>query len=247
VGRTIRPTREDEWRVEQESDSGPFDRAEEQLASSAEADLPTIHVLRVATDRLGWVLKHASFEATEDDPPPAAYVRAKALLYMGVLAVRAARAAIAVLRVGYEAEVLPYKRMLLELHSRAQRVADDHSGEYARQWLANRAGTPARSLREVPDGLWDVLSNASHADARAVENFLAVSRADGTSLVVLPERRPVFSNGTLATMAGEIRDIAVILAREHDLQVPDAAQLDALVRWALYTHLGDDENDDPVA
>ena len=225
---------------------GPFDQAERKLASTADADLPTIGVLRLATDRLGWVLQHAGFEATDEDPPPASYVRAKALLYMGTLAVRAGRAAIAVLRVGYEAEALPYKRVLMELHSRAQRVVDDHSGEYARQWLANRAGKPARSLRDVPDGLWDVLSNSSHADARAVGNFLAVSREDGTSLVVLPERRPALSNGTLAMMAGEIRDIAMILARENELDIPDGTGLDALVRWAFDTHVGDDQEDTSV-
>lgn len=222
---------------------GPFDREEEKLASSADADLPTIGVRRLATDRLGWVLQHACFEATDKDPPPASYVRAKALMYMGVLAVRAARAAIAVLRVGYEAEVLPYKRMLLELHSRTQRVVDDESGEYARQWLTNRAGKPARSLRDVPDGLWDLLSNSSHADARAVENFLAISHEDGASLVVLPERRPDFSNGTLAMMAGEVRDIAVIIAREHELKIPNRPQLDGLVRWAFENHLPEGQQD----
>lgn len=131
--------------VEIELGVGPFDHAEEKLVSTADTDLPTISVLRLASDRLGWVLQHAGFEGTDKDPPLASYVRAKALMYMGGLAVRAARAGIAVLRVGYEAEVLPYKRMLLELHSRAQRVVDDESGEYARQWLANRAGKPARS------------------------------------------------------------------------------------------------------
>ncbi len=222
---------------------GPFDRAEEKLASTADADLPTIGVLRLASDRLGWVLQHAGFEATDKGPPPASYVRAKALMYMGVLAVRAARAGIAVLRVGYETEVIPYKRMLLELHSRTQRVVDDESGEYARQWLANRAGKPARSLRDVPDGLWDVLSNSSHADARAVENFLAVSREHGAFLVVLPERRQDFSNGTLAMMAGEVRDIAVIIAREHKLEIPNRTQLDALVRWAFENHLPEGQED----
>lgn len=222
---------------------GPFDRAEEKLASTADTDLPTIDVLRLATDRLGWVLKHAGFEVTDKDPPPASYVRAKALMYTGVLAIRAARAGIAVLRVGYEAEVLPYKRMLMELHSRAQRVVDDESGEYARQWLANRAGKPARSLRDVPERLWDVLSYSSHADARAVENFLAVSREDGTSLVVLPERRPDFSNGTLSVMAGEVRDIAVMIASEHELEIPNQTQLDALVRWAFENHLPEGQED----
>lgn len=49
--------------VEIELGVGPFDRAEEKLASTADTDLPTIGVLRLASDRLGWVLQHAGFEA----------------------------------------------------------------------------------------------------------------------------------------------------------------------------------------
>jgi hypothetical protein len=214
-----------------------FRAAEDGLRASAGDDLPVLYALDLATDRLGWVLSNAGFGSTTDDPPPPSYVRAKALLYMGVLAVRAARAAMAVIVVGYEPEAMTYKRLLLELHSRAQRVADDKSGEYARQWLAGRAGKPASHLRDVPPGMWETLSHSTHADYRAVENFLAVSKSDSTGLVVKPERCAALCNATLATMAGEVRDIAVILAAEHQLSIPDADALTVLIRGALDIYL----------
>lgn len=220
-----------------------FGAAEKSLGASANEELPTLYVLDVASDRLGWVLTQAGFEATTDDPPPASYQRAKALLYMGVLAVRTARAAMAVMERGYEPETLTYKRMLFELHSRAQRVLADGSGEYARQWLKGRAGKPAGSLREAPSGLWETFSHSSHADYRAVENFLAVSKPDGTGLVVLPERRADLANATLATMAGEIRDIAGLIAREHRLSIPDWDELSALIKQTLITYLGEDDKE----
>ena len=218
-----------------------FEAAEGRLRESASSDLPALHVLDVASDRLGWVLTRAGSEAVTEDPPPGSYERAKALLYVGLLAVRIARAAMAVMVNGYEPETLTYKRTLLELHSRARRIVDDQSGEYARQWLKGRAGKPAGNLRDVPSGMWETLSHSSHADYRAVENFLAVSKSDGTGLVLLPERRADLANATLATMAGEIRDVAGLIAREHDLAIPDWTELSALVKQTLITHLGDDD------
>jgi hypothetical protein len=44
-------------------------------------------------------------------------------------------------------------------------------------------------------------------------------------------------------MAGEVRDIARIIAREHELEIPERALLDALVRSAFDNHLGDDHED----
>ena len=46
--------------------------------------------------------------------------------------------------------------------------------------------------RTFPDDSWALLFNVAHADHHAVENFLAVTRDDGTTEVRLrPERRPV--------------------------------------------------------
>lgn len=44
-------------------------------------------------------------------------------------------------------------------------------------------------------------------------------------------------------MVGEVRDIAVIIAREHKLKIPNRTQLDALVRWAFENHLPEGQED----
>jgi len=219
-------------------------QAEGAMRSSVWAELAAYQVANAASETLLWVLQRAGFEPYQGEKPPASYWRAKALLYLGVLAVRTTRAAMAVIACGYEAETLGHKRTLMEVHSRAQGVVDDASGEYARQWLQARAGKPAKSVSGfAPDDFFAMLSHSSHADHRAVENFLAVSNPDGsTSLLPHPERRPEVSNSTLITFASETRDVARVIATEHGLTIPHLAELDAAITspqlWAE-----DDEGD----
>lgn len=44
-------------------------------------------------------------------------------------------------------------------------------------------------------------------------------------------------------MGGQVRDIGVLIAREHKLEIPNRTQLDALVHWALENHLPDGQED----
>jgi hypothetical protein len=209
-------------------------RAEGAMRSSVWAELPAYHVANGASEALLWVIKRAGVEPVEDEKPPAGYWRAKALLYLGVIAVRTTRAAMAVIACGYEAETMGFKRTLMEVQSRGERVVNDESGEYARQWLQARAGKPARAVSGfAPDDLFEMLSHSSHADHRGVENFLAVSEPDGsTRLLTVPERRPEVSNATLIIFASETRDVAVLIANERGLTIPHLAELDA----AISTH-----------
>lgn len=208
-------------------------RAEGALRGTVWQELPAYVMAEVASEALVSVLDEAGFEAHEGDgDPPAAYWRAKALLYLGVLAVRQTRAAMAVVANGYEAEVMGFKRTLMEVHSRVQRVVKDESGSYAREWLRGRAGKPSKAVGGYsPEDLWAMLSHSSHADHRAVENFLAISQPDGsTKLLTTPERRPEVSDATLAIFASETRDIAVVIAAEHGVSVPNIAVLDEFLK-----------------
>jgi hypothetical protein len=218
------------------------------MRSTVWLELPAYHVANAATEALLWVIQQSSVEGhDEEGDPPASYWRAKALLYLGVLAVRITRAAMAVIGSGYEQEAMTYKRALMEAHSRVQRVVADDSGSYAREWLRGRAGKPAKAVGGFsPDDLWTLLSHSSHADHRAVENFLAISHDDGTtSLLTAPERRIEVSNGTLAIFAGETRDVARVLAAEHGLTIPNLADLDAAIAaQPLWRAPDDDEDDD---
>jgi hypothetical protein len=228
-----------------------YARIEGALRATVWHELPGYLAADGATEALLWVLERAGFEAHDGDgQPPASYWRAKALMYLGVLGVRATRAAMAVLSVGYEAESMTYKRTLMEVHSRVRLVAADQSGEYARQWLQGQAGKPGKAVGSFsPDDFWAMLSHSSHADHRAVENFLAISQPDGTTqLLTRPERRAEVTNATLATFAGETRDIANVIAEEHELEIPRLAELDEAIAanfpWADKDHDSDEPEEE---
>jgi hypothetical protein len=148
-------------------------RAEGAMRSGVWAELPSYHVANVASESLLRVVEQAGFDPYEGDKPPASYWRAKALLYLGVITVRATRAAMAVIACGYEPESMGHKRTVTEAHSRAQRVVGDESGEYARQWLQARAGKPAKAVSGfAPDDFFHMMSHSSHADHRGVRELL---------------------------------------------------------------------------
>jgi hypothetical protein len=216
-----------------------WERRETDLAQSAVEDLPALALADAASRLLGGIIYRAGFEAPESDPPPASYWQSRALLYLGLLAARSSRTIMLLLRHGYEAEAASVKRLLWECHSRARAVIDDESDQYARTWLEGRSGKAAKAVGKygAPAGMWDFLSRSAHADPRAVENWLAISEADGsTRLVLLPERRPETANATLTMAASEARDIAVLISKARDIALPDISALDAaladsLSRW----------------
>jgi hypothetical protein len=210
-----------------------YARAEGAMRASVWHQLPSYRLADMATETLLSVLDQAGFESHESEAePPPLYWRARALLYLGVLAVRATRAGMVVIASGYEAEAMNHKRTLMEVHSRVQRVVNDRSGVYAREWLRGRAGKPQKAVGGyAPDDLWKMLSHSSHADHRAVENFLAISQPDGsTKLLSIPERRVDVSDAMLAMFASETRDIAVLIAQEHGVEMPDLAPLDVMLK-----------------
>jgi hypothetical protein len=151
-----------------------------------------------------------------------------ALWFMAIISFRALRAAIHVLSIGYEDQSFGYQRLIAELHGRAQKVRDDHSGDQARQWLAGRSlGKPAKL---VGRDFYDMISGPVHANSRAVFEWLAISRADGSTGVVLgPERRPEVANAALVMMAGQARDIGMLLASRVGLHA-DISQLDEAIK-----------------
>jgi hypothetical protein len=133
-------------------------------------------------------------------------------------------------RAGYGPESLPTMRKLAELRGRAQRVQSDHSGQYAREWLDGRTQKPQRALVDPPEGMWEGLSQITHADARGVEAFLvnpSLTDKEQISLFVLPERDSEKANGTLAIAGASARDVAETLSLEHGLTLPGLAALDA--------------------
>jgi hypothetical protein len=166
-------------------------------------------------------------EEQETDPERA---RLLALYFMTIFGLRAMRAAIAVLSVGYTEQAIGLNRLVDELRGRAQKVYEDNSGDLARQWLAGRWNPKGAKL--AGRDLWDTMSAPAHAGVKGVLDWIAISREDGTTdLVVGPEQRPHVANGALAYMSGSGRDLAMMLANVSGFPV-DLAALDARINEA---------------
>lgn len=194
------------------------------------AELPAYRIADGATDALLWTVNQAKVEGGDGDPPPE-YLRKRALAYLGVITLREARAILALVACGYEAEATPHARTLIEALGRARSVERDRSGSYARAWLIGKAGTPAREFsKQRGEELWKLMSHSSHADYRAVENMYGIAQEDGSkALLVMPERRLRVSGTLLAMVAGYARDVARIVATEFGFEIPDLAQLDVAI------------------
>ena len=137
--------------------------------------------------------------------------RHEALWLMAVLGFRALRAAMSITSSGYADQATAQVRLNIELQARAQKVADDESGEAARQWLVGRAG--GSGARLIGQDFWEILSGPPHAVVRGVLDWVAISKEDGTTDVVLgPERRSELANSMLTFIAGALRDVGHFLA-----------------------------------
>jgi hypothetical protein len=90
-----------------------------------------------------------------------------------------------------------FNRLLDELHGRAQKALEDTSGHIAREWLDGRWNPKGAKL--AGRDMWDMMSAPAHAGVRGVLDWIAVSREDGgTGIVVGPEQRPEVANASLS-------------------------------------------------
>ena len=219
----------------------PISEKEEALRQAAEVDLPMLALADDVSRLLAEVIEGISIDATEEDRNPKA-LRIHALWFMAITALRALRAAMQALRTGYEDQAVGYQRLIDEIHNRAQQIAKDASGGYARQWLEGRG--LGKGAKLAGQDFWEFMSGPVHANPRAVLDWIAISRADGsTQIVVGPERRPDVANPALVYMASSGRDIAHLLAIESE-QPHNIATLDARIHEAFATWIPDDEGEE---
>jgi hypothetical protein len=211
-------------------------RIEGALRSAVWAELPAYRLADGATDALVWTLDQVRVEGDREAPTPD-FQRKRALLYLGVIALRETRAILALTACGYEAETTPHTRTLMEALGRATSVENDPSGTYAKAWLKGRGGSPSREFsKQEAEELWKLMSHSSHADARGVEYMYATADEEGaTKLLMMPERRPDVSTAILSMAAGHVRDTAQIIATAFDITIPNLARLDAAIKqFPLY-------------
>ncbi len=216
---------------------------ERALDQTADEDLPTLAVAEVATRTLAEIVQRLPVPLAEETSTHVAQESHHALWFMSVMAFRAARAALRVIRTGYEDQAVTYVRLIDELHNRAQKVREDPSGEYARQWLAGRPqGKPAKLTGQE---MYELLSGPAHANVRAVLDWLAIPSTDGSAKVVLgPERRPDVTNMTLIYIAGEVRDIAAMLIAASGQPLDQLGLLDQAIQAGQIEHWAADVDDD---
>lgn len=211
---------------------------ERQLDSAATVELATLGVADAASRALAEMIQRAPVPPRVT-APTADDLGHQAIWFMAVIAFRAARAAIWVIRVGYEDQAVAYVRLIDELHNRAQKVRKDSSGNYAREWLEGRS--LGKGAKLAGQEFWELLSGPVHGNVRAVVDWLAISQDDGSTNVVLgPERRPDVANGTLVYIAGELRDITAMLASAAGLPLDQLGPLTAAIQSAQKEHWGPD-------
>jgi hypothetical protein len=218
------------------SESWRLTEKEREMRDNAASELPTLQLVDEACRTLAEVIAHTPVAAGKTDRTPADFQH-HALWFMGVITFRAVRAAIQAIGAGYEDQAVGYQRLIDETHNRAQKVARDQSGEYARNWLDGKpAGSGAKLAGQE---FWEFLSGPVHSNVRAVLDWLAISGADGNTKVVLgPERRPEVSNPMLVYIAGEARDIANLLALSRGLTL-NLSELDDKISSAYAEYLPD--------
>ena len=144
-------------------------------------------------------------------------LRLGAMLGIAIRMVRAMRAALAVLSVGYEVEGGVYDRLLLELHGRMAQIADDASGEVAHRWLRGEA--PSRIGRiwsnSTMRNLYANLSSTVHADSR-IFGYLFESSVD--ALLIGP-RRTHMTRVSMLAQSVVAYDAIVRLSRETGITI----------------------------
>ena len=204
---------------------------EEELREGAVADVPELlladGVWRVVAD----LVERTSVDARAGDRSAADYQH-QALWLMTIIGLRALRAAMHVIAVGYEDQAAGYQRLIDELWSRGQKVRTDRSGNYAKQWCEGKP--PGKAAKLTEQDLWEFWSRTQHADPAAVWNWVAVTQPDGTAKVLLgPERRPEIVRGTLTVMLSQLRDLGGMLAAHTKTPVP---ALDLLTEEVLDAH-----------
>ncbi|MGH2864396.1 MAG: hypothetical protein ACRDJX_04010 [Solirubrobacteraceae bacterium] len=210
--------------------------AERAFAERAERELDSLELADQASRLLAELIQEVRVDASGEDRNPDE-LRRHALWLIAIITFRALRAAIHVFSIGYEDQAIGYQRLIDEAHNRAIKIADDTSGELAREWLAGR--NHGKGAKLAGQDAWEFLSGPVHANVAAVHDWLAVSQPDGSARVTIgPERRPEMTDPGLTFMAGEARDIAYKLATSAEI-VLDLKALDASIRAAQAKHIAD--------
>jgi hypothetical protein len=167
--------------IEPDPKTWAFAERERELFDSAK-QIPSWRVANQARRHLAGMLAAVTEHMTSLDAPlliadaDADLARKVAVVNLGVIIVRSTSSIIALVGCGHEREALMHARVSLEAVLRGRQIADDSSGESARQLLSGRR---YGSLKSVAQRYGD------HDDVEFLDRF---AHADPVSLLVVGTR-----------------------------------------------------------
>ena len=155
-----------------------YDEDEQRLRETASEELWTSDLLDMTVDVSAPILRAAQWQKVPEYAPQLWHERSVAILALGAIGLRQARAIAVTVRSGWSPEAHgPYRR-LQEAAGHAQGVARDSSGQYAENWIRGkgRAASPQIAFGGGSGGdpLWGLMSNQAHAN---FEHYINLSRA----------------------------------------------------------------------
>lgn len=201
---------------------------EDQLRGELRA-LPERQLVEAATSMLAETIERVpDREAVVIAGTPIHNWRSQSYTVIALRVYRAIRSAVSVLGAGFELEAQVYDRLLLELMHAYLKIASDESGQLAKRWLRGKkiagAGDAIEELR-LPKVLHGHLSERAHGSSAPVWQALA-SREEDRGLVTWGPARGKATHGLLLNYAAMARTMIEVLAREHQLEVPQLPALD---------------------
>lgn len=196
-----------------------YDLDERQLVATASGELWSDALLDAVVDAAAPLLDGASWREVPDGAPSRWSQRSTAMLALAAMALRATRTVALTVRAGYAAEALGGLRRLFEAAGHAQRVAEDASGQYAKNWIYGR-GKPARARVAFgpveSEPFWRFMSGESHAEfATHVNLSAAFDEERGLIHTIGPNRDPFSDSIWLWVAARHLARVLACLLKVH--------------------------------
>lgn len=172
-------------------------------------------------------LPATSYEGPAEEAGPALQLGAQRVI--GIRIFRTARAASAVLSIGYEPEARALDRIIVELVAHRNTIQDDPTGEEAHRWLSGEArhGITKKVKAMQPEDLYKNLSQDAHGDPQAVWRLYD---AESEGFILGPQRRPLAARASLLMHAGTAHYQVTLLAALGGLKVSGLEELSAEIR-----------------
>lgn len=202
-----------------------YDRDERRLLDTAQQELWTSPLLDAVIDVAPDVLGALTWQRVPDEASPGWASRSTAMLGLAAMGLRATRIVALAVRSGYGPEGFGNLRRVLEAAGHSVNVANDESGQYAANWLAQRgrAGRPRTAFDNTPeqDAIWRLMSGLVHATFADFTNLSADIDADGRLIHRVGPQRAITVDNAALWLAG--RQLGRILAAVLRLR-PEAPQ-----------------------